>query len=442
MVRRSLLLALACVALATADTGFYSTVQVTETDGSPKCQAGQIKFGAGQVSCSGQTATVTITGGSGGGPSGQINSAAQYSVSYYSVSGSSNVLSGATGFRTDNSTMTIDIPVTASSATVRQLIVGNVEGNADGLRFFQGSSNETLEYYPSGASTPNQKLIISNSSVGANARGFSFTTASGSRIFRVDPSIAGVFVTGNLTASSATTLSGTVTISSGVLVTGPGGTVNTYGITSGSVTVNDLTVSLPVQTDTANKLISLAIDLSGSQATGVLAAGRFPALTGDVTTSAGALATTATALQNNIVTLGASSITISGASGLYVPNGIIQSTAIYVSSASIYQNAWNNGNTSTAQTIDWTHSNIQISTATGNVTYTFLAPPVPRSARLSLCVLTGAGSFTATWPATVRWSGIVTPVLTTTASKVDCFTFTYIYEINGGTYFGEFGQSF
>lgn len=34
------------------------------------------------------------------------------------------------------------------------------------------------------------------------------------------------------------------------------------------------------------------IDLSGAEATGVLAAGRFPALTGDVTTSAGALATT------------------------------------------------------------------------------------------------------------------------------------------------------
>lgn len=53
-----------------------------------------------------------------------------------------------------------------------------------------------------------------------------------------------------------------------------------------------LSASLPVQTDGSKNLISAAIDLSGSQATGTLAAGRFPALTGDVTTSAGSLATT------------------------------------------------------------------------------------------------------------------------------------------------------
>jgi hypothetical protein len=46
-----------------------------------------------------------------------------------------------------------------------------------------------------------------------------------------------------------------------------------------------------------------AINLSGSEATGTLAAGRFPALTGDITTSAGALATTAAATQANIQTL-------------------------------------------------------------------------------------------------------------------------------------------
>jgi hypothetical protein len=39
-------------------------------------------------------------------------------------------------------------------------------------------------------------------------------------------------------------------------------------------------------------LLGSSIDLSGAEATGTLAAGRFPALTGDVTTSAGSLATT------------------------------------------------------------------------------------------------------------------------------------------------------
>lgn len=41
-----------------------------------------------------------------------------------------------------------------------------------------------------------------------------------------------------------------------------------------------------------------AVDLSSADATGTLAAGRFPALTGDVTTSAGALATTLAATSN------------------------------------------------------------------------------------------------------------------------------------------------
>lgn len=47
-----------------------------------------------------------------------------------------------------------------------------------------------------------------------------------------------------------------------------------------------------------------AIDLSGAMATGVLAAGRFPALTGDVTTVASALATTLATVNANVGTFG------------------------------------------------------------------------------------------------------------------------------------------
>lgn len=52
---------------AIADTGFTNTIQVTETDNSPKCQAGQIKVSPGSLTCSGQTATITTGGGAGGG---------------------------------------------------------------------------------------------------------------------------------------------------------------------------------------------------------------------------------------------------------------------------------------------------------------------------------------------------------------------------------------
>lgn len=64
-------------------------------------------------------------------------------------------------------------------------------------------------------------------------------------------------------------------------------------ITSG--TIDDARLSANVT------LLGSSIDLSGAEAAGILAAGRFPALTGDITTVAGALATT---LANTAVTAG------------------------------------------------------------------------------------------------------------------------------------------
>lgn len=90
-----------------------------------------------------------------------------------------------------------------------------------------------------------------------------------------------------------------------------------------------------------------------------------------------------------------------------------------------------NGNSGTADTIDWTLSNKQKSTLTGNCTFTFTAPPGPCSLVLKL-VQDGTGSRTVTWPAAVHWSGGTAPTLTTTASKVDIITFYY----DGSTYFG------
>jgi len=67
MVPKSLFLVVLLAAVGFCDTGYKSTVRVTETDNSPSCTAGQIKFSPGTVTCSGQTATVTNTGGGGGG---------------------------------------------------------------------------------------------------------------------------------------------------------------------------------------------------------------------------------------------------------------------------------------------------------------------------------------------------------------------------------------
>ena len=91
-----------------------------------------------------------------------------------------------------------------------------------------------------------------------------------------------------------------------------------------------------------------------------------------------------------------------------------------------------NGNSSTADTIDWTQGNKQKSTLTGNCTYTFTAPGSPTSLVFKL-VQDATGSRTVTWPAAVKWSGGTAPTLTTTANKVDIITFYY----DGTTYFGN-----
>lgn len=70
---------------------------------------------------------------------------------------------------------------------------------------------------------------------------------------------------------------------------------------SGTINLSALTASLPLQLDSSKNIVSTAIDLSSTQATGTLAAGRFPALTSDVTTSAGSLATTVAAIAGTTV---------------------------------------------------------------------------------------------------------------------------------------------
>lgn len=90
-----------------------------------------------------------------------------------------------------------------------------------------------------------------------------------------------------------------------------------------------------------------------------------------------------------------------------------------------------NGNSSTADTIDWGSGNFQKSTMTGNCTYTFTAPPVKGRYQLML-VQDGTGSRTATWPGTVKWPGGTAPTLSTAASSIDIITFYY----DGSSYFG------
>lgn len=95
------------------------------------------------------------------------------------------------------------------------------------------------------------------------------------------------------------------------------------------------------------------------------------------------------------------------------------------------------GNSSTADTIDWRTGNHHKSTLTGNVTYTFTAPGGATTLTLKL-VQDATGSRTATWPATVKWPGGTAPTLTTTAAAVDFVSCYY----DGTNYYCSNGLDF
>jgi len=94
------------------------------------------------------------------------------------------------------------------------------------------------------------------------------------------------------------------------------------------------------------------------------------------------------------------------------------------------------GNSSTADTLDLSSCAVRKSTLTGNVTYT-LTNPVTGGSYL-IRILTGAGSFTVTWPATVKWAGGTAPTITATASKMDLINLYW----DGTNYYGSFTQAY
>lgn len=102
------------------------------------------------------------------------------------------------------------------------------------------------------------------------------------------------------------------------------------------------------------------------------------------------------------------------------------------------QGFYNAGNTSTALTLDWTNGRKQRCVMTGNVTFTLSNPT--DGARYIVNISTGAGSFTATWPASVLWPGGSAPVITPGASKHD--EIILIYDSTAAKYYGAFSQNY
>jgi hypothetical protein len=111
--------------------------------------------------------------------------------------------------------------------------------------------------------------------------------------------------------------------------------------------------------------------------------------------------------------------------------------SIYGALLLLFSSVVSNGNSGTAFTVNWNSGAKQKITLTGNCTFTFTAPPGVANILLML-TQDGTGSRTATWPASVKWTGAAPPTLTTTAGATDIVTFFW----DGTNYWGVLSPNF
>ncbi len=237
--------------------------------------------------------------------------------------------------------------------------------------------------------------------------------------------------------------------------TGSGGTVTHTGtLTSGKTIIGNGTADIAVSSLTANLVASSSGTLagavagandkllgSGNSGSGAAYAeitlGTGITMTGTTLSASGTgapvgaqyvtLATDGTLTSERVLTAGKNiSLTDAGAG----------STVTMASSIPLT----NDGNSSTALTIDWTSKprDEHRFTLTGNVTLT-LSNPVDGGAYV-LLIYTGAGGFSVTWPGTVKWPASSAPTITATASRLDLVTL--IYDSTATAYYGSFNQNY
>jgi len=160
----------------------------------------------------------------------------------------------------------------------------------------------------------------------------------------------------------------------------------------------------------------------------------------------GAIVTADTSGELELQSAGVSKLRVTG-SGVSIPGAgtVVDTTGTQtLTNKTISNGTFSDGyteetvtaNTGTAYTIDLANGTLQILTMTGNVTFTF---PTPAAGKSFLMMLKqdGTGSRTvSSWGATTKWAGGTSPTLTTTAGRMDIFSFvsdgTNWYGATGG----------
>lgn len=196
--------------------------------------------------------------------------------------------------------VTITAPATGSTLTIQ-----------DGFTL-TANANATV----SGTNTGDQTITLTGDVTGSGTGSFAATIANSAITLAKMANVATATVFYRKTAGTgAPEVQTLATLKTDLGLT---------GTNSGDVTLAGQNyLSIAGQVITAN-----AVDLSGTNATGTLAAARFPALTGDITTSAGALATTLATVNSNVGTFSSPLITVN-AKGLITAVGASRAFAFF-----------------------------------------------------------------------------------------------------------------
>lgn len=257
-----------------------------------------------------------VDAGAGCGGSSTVQNASQYSAAYYSAAGTANTISGVAAPTTPTSVpqVLVSIPGGAATAPVWQLTgVGGrtVAGASDTIVvadraswvIYSSASSTAVTLPQAGSAGFTSNFVVGVKATGAGDVTVTPTTST------VDGNATIVVKQGqNCTITSfdnanyvsrCATGQSTPTAPITFTASANGGAFGCATcIVASSPAVGILHVAGSTQTATSS-----AVDLSGADATGIMAAARMPALTGDVQNTSGTLATTVFAVHG--VTYGA-----------------------------------------------------------------------------------------------------------------------------------------
>lgn len=257
-----------------------TTDQVLKYDGS-KWAPGTDNSGGGGGGYAIEPATVTILADKGI-RSSTLTITSQGVGVMYLVAGSSNVETASSGV------------INTSTNPVDWTLLKNVpSGFADGVDNTGGGGGATITVQEGGST------VVETSTLTFNSSQFTITDSAGKASIVIDTITAGGLMalsTGTNAAGQLLRLDGNADVPDANLsanVSLLGSQIDISGETNLTVEAPILLVGDEIRIDKSSAtLLGADIDLGSSEASGTLAAARFPALTGDVTNSAGSLATT------------------------------------------------------------------------------------------------------------------------------------------------------